>query len=90
MEPANPQKDPPDTANESASADTEGTNGHGVWPGPTPMRIAPELLDRLLTLWDEEDDKRAAADLRKLLDDGGGVSSEELLRTIEQAVRDDG
>jgi len=63
----------------------------GYWPfdEPQPPKLTPEEIESLLQLWDEEDEREAAAGLREILE-GRGVSSEEFLRTIEQAARDDG
>ena len=97
MTPADNSPESPKKSDPSAvPPELNGQNGAGgkipgFWPfdGPQPPRLTPEEIESLLQLWDEEDEREAAIGLKEIFE-GRGVSSEELLRTLEKVVRDNG
>lgn len=99
----NSEHEPP-KRNEPRQSHDSGTNGtpeanrqndantakSDFWPfdEARPRKLTPEEIESLLQLWDEDDERQAAADLRDILENGGGISSDEFLRAIEQAARE--
>jgi hypothetical protein len=89
--PESPKK--PDPSAAPPTPETNGQNGaserkYGVWPfdGPQPYKLTPEELEWTLQQFSRED---TLAGLREI-EETGGFSSEEFLRTVEQAAKDDG
>ncbi len=96
MTPADNSPESPKKSDPSAVPPTPEVNGQnssgekkpGIWPfdGPQPYKMTPEELEWALQQFSRED---MMAGLREI-EETGGISSEEFLRAIEQAARDDG
>ena len=77
---------------DDAAAGSNGVNGTGPtdpcadFPGPAPIRLSEEELDRLRAEISEEEILALLQEMRET----GSISSEELLRSIEEAAAGNG
>jgi hypothetical protein len=84
----NPNQDIPEPKqpHETLGTGLNGANGSDPMSKLQPIPVPPEVLEWALQHFSRED---LMAELREI-EETGGVSSEEFLRAIEQAARDDG
>jgi len=86
MTPNDDHPKPPTPPADPAGTNGAGANGSGPYPGPEPIPVPPEIIEWALR---QDDDEIAAEGLREIFE-GRGVSSEELLRHIEEVLGRDG